>query len=159
MEQLSALVIDPVVNVPDVQQVVEHIVAGDDPAPLRDGGAVTEPIATQTDVVLKQLRAIEHRAAAKVQFFCDCVQDRGFPAAVSTAKDCDRLKLQHGHFQMPKEVEGVICCEQRTLQTKQIAILLILRGQLKTLQILHKRPPLSSWLTGCTALIGDTTVS
>ena len=107
--QLPPLVVDALVHVPEVQQVVEHVVAGDDPAfgpdiPVKGGGGLRP---AQFQICSEEGAAVEHGPPPELQLLPDEVQDGGLAAAVSPAQDGHRLKFQNGDLPVQKDAEGV----------------------------------------------------
>ena len=72
--------VDAVVDAADVQQVVEDIVAGDDPAPLGNGAVGA---AAEGGVVPEKVAAVVYGAPPQVQGLRHDIEDGGLSAAVA----------------------------------------------------------------------------
>ena len=134
-ENLLPADIYALVQRPDMEHIVKHIITGDDPAARRH--LFQQVIAAQLQIALIKRTAIVWAFPLKAQFFRHDIQRCAFTAAVTPIQDGQRpcgQFLQSPPGKGKKRVHGI---EAGSLFIQPKGILLIIRRKTKTFQILH----------------------
>ena len=104
-KQCCALLVNALVEFPDTDEMVKHIVAGQNAAA---GGQRIGFPGAQRNIIAKKIRAVVYRAPLHLQRFGDYVQQRGFSAAVSAAENGDGGKSKGPRLPAAEHAEGII---------------------------------------------------
>ena len=110
LQQFLSPVLDVLIHISEIQQAVEHIVTGDDPAVLklrRPEGPCRLRLA-EIQIGLKKGAPVEHSPATQLQLLRHQIEHRGLAAAVPAAQDGDGLKGQRRDLSGQKDAEGVV---------------------------------------------------
>ena len=123
-----------------VQQEIEHVVAGDDGAAHRHPARRRRHIRAERKIILEQRRVVEGRAPFQRQLFRDDVQQRRFAGAVAAVQEGDLLKTKRAQLLLGKNFEGIGAVRialhfQLGRIGKHKARLLVRRGQRERIQI------------------------
>ena len=108
-QQFPASALNVLVHAAQVQQIVEDVVTGDDPAvgqhlPVKSAGSLCP---AQVQISPVKGAAVEYRPPLQRQLFAHQVQKGGLAAAVAAAEDGDGLQLQLGEALVLKNTEGI----------------------------------------------------
>ena len=91
VENLLALVVHAVVHRSNIEHRIEHIIAGNQSAPL--GNLPANLHAAQAQIILKKTRPVESRIAGYPRTGGNHMQRSRFPRTVSAIKNRNRLKI------------------------------------------------------------------
>ena len=105
LEQFLPLQADAVIEAPEVQDKVKDVVAGDDPAVLRNGPAGLE--AAHFRVILEEIGTVVRGLPPDSRLLRNHVQGGGLAGAVPAVEDGNRLKVQPSQPMPGQRLEGI----------------------------------------------------
>ena len=97
--------VDALVDAPDIQQMIEYIVAGDDAAYPGDGAALT---AAEGGIVRKKVAAVVNRAPPEMERLGYDIENSGLPAAVAAIKNGHWLKGEVRQLAVAEYMKGIL---------------------------------------------------
>ena len=105
LKQLLPFLVNTIVQTPQVQNKIKHIITGDDtavPWHLRLG-----LILAGLHIIFKKIRAVIRRIPAKSQLFRNHIQSGGLAGSISPVQHGNRFKIQHPQGMPGQNLKGV----------------------------------------------------
>ena len=142
LKHFLPLPVDPLVDHPQIQHEIKHVVAGNDPAPLRDFPPAAP---AQLRIIFKKIRPVINRIPHKPQLFRDHIQRRRLSAAVPAVQNRYRLKIDPAKLPFGEHLKRIIAVVACPLDAIEKINLPLFIGKCKPVQIHCLLPPPSDY--------------
>ena len=142
LEQFLPLQADAVIEAPEVQDKVKDVIAGDDPAVLRNGPAGLE--AAHFRVILEEIGTVVRGLPPDSRLLRNHVQGGGLAGAVPAVEDGNRLKVQPSQPMPGQRLEGIEGVIAGSLDSHEETVLQLDIGKSKFCHVNHFISPFSS---------------